>query len=87
MSKITFSEKAWEEYIYWQTQDKKTLKRINQLLRDIERNGYSGIGKPEPLKGDLTGYWSRRIDDVNRIVYKLNNGVIEILQCKSHYGN
>lgn len=87
MSKITFSEKAWEEYLYWQTQDKKTLKRINQLLRDIERNGYSGIGKPEPLKGDLSGYWSRRIDDANRIVYKLSDGVIEILQCKSHYGN
>lgn len=87
MSKITFSEKAWEEYLYWQTQDKKTLKRINQLLRDIERNGYSGIGKPEPLKSDLTGYWSRRIDESNRIVYKITDGVIEILQCKSHYGN
>lgn len=87
MSNLSFSEKAWQDYLYWQTQDKKTLKRINQLLQDIERNGYSGIGKPEPLKGDLTGYWSRRIDDVNRIVYKLSDGVIEILQCKSHYGN
>lgn len=87
MSNLSFSEKAWQDYLYWQTQDKKTLKRINQLLQDIERNGYSGIGKPEPLKGDLTGYWSRRIDDVNRIVYKLSDGAIEILQCKSHYGN
>lgn len=87
MSNLSFSEKAWQDYLYWQTQDKKTLKRINQLLQDIERNGYSGIGKPEPLKGDLTGYWSRRIDDVNRIVYKLSDDVIEILQCKSHYGN
>lgn len=87
MSNLSFSEKAWQDYLYWQTQDKKTLKRINQLLQDIERNGYSGIGKPEPLKGDLTGCWSRRIDDVNRIVYKLSDDVIEILQCKSHYGN
>lgn len=86
MSNLTFSEKAWQDYLYWQTQDKKTLKRINQLLQDIERNGYSGIGKPEPLKGDLTGYWSRRIDDVNRIVYRLFDDVIEILQCKNHYG-
>ena len=79
MSNLTFSEKAWQDYLYWQTQDKKTLKRINQLLQDIERNGYSGIGKPEPLKGDLTGYWSRRIDDVNRIVYRLSDDVIESL--------
>lgn len=86
MSNLTFSEKAWQDYLYWQTQDKKTLKRINQLLQDIERNGYSGIGKPEPLKGDLTGYRSRRIDDVNRIVYRLSDDVIEILQCKNHYG-
>lgn len=87
MSKLSFSEKAWEDYLYWQTQDKKTLKRINQLLQDIERNGYSGIGKPEPLKGDLSGCWSRRIDEANRIVYRLTDNTIEILQCKSHYGN
>ncbi|MGL4944527.1 MAG: Txe/YoeB family addiction module toxin [Thermoguttaceae bacterium] len=77
---------AWEDYLYWQTQDKKTLKRINQLLQDISRNGYDGIGKPEPLKGDLTGWWSRRIDDTNRLVYRINNGQIEIAQCRSHYG-
>lgn len=85
MHKLTFSEKAWQEYLYWQGQDKKTLKRVNQLLQDIGRNGYTGIGKPEPLKGDLSGYWSRRIDDTNRIVYKITDTAIEILQCKSHY--
>ena len=69
---------AWEDYLYWQKQDKKTLKRIN-------RNGYSGIGKPEPLKGNLQGYWSRRIDDVNRLVYRIVDNRIEILQCRSHY--
>ncbi|MCI8613979.1 Txe/YoeB family addiction module toxin [Parablautia intestinalis] len=76
---------AWEDYLYWQKQDKKTLKRINMLLQDIDRNGYSGIGKPEPLKGNLQGYWSRRIDDVNRLVYRIIDNRIEILQCRSHY--
>lgn len=71
--------------MYWLTEDKKTLKRINQLLRDIDRNGYNGIGKPEPLKYDLQGYWSRRIDDVNRLVYKIEDGKILIYQCKNHY--
>ena len=85
MSKILFDEKAFADYLYWQTQDKKTLKRINALLKDIERNGFEGIGKPEPLKGNLSGYWSRRIDDTNRLVYKTNNGNIEILSCKGHY--
>ena len=78
---------AWEDYLYWQTQDKKTLKRINQLLQDIDRNGYTGIGKPEPLKGDMAGYWSRRIDEVNRLVYRIVDNRIEVLQCRSHYGN
>jgi len=85
MGKFQFSERAWSEYLYWQVQDKKTLKRINALLQDIERNGYSGIGKPEGLKGDLSGFWSRRIDDTNRIVYRQNGDVIEIIQCKGHY--
>ena len=85
MSKILFDEKAFADYLYWQTQDKKTLKRINALLKDIERNGFEGIGKPEPLQGSLSGYWSRRIDDTNRLVYKTNNGNIEILSCKGHY--
>ena len=87
MSKIAFSERAWQEYLYWQTQDKKTLKRINQLLQDVERNRYDGIGKPEPLKGNLSGYWSRRIDDTNRLVYRITDELIEIIQCKSHYEN
>ena len=81
----SFSDYAWEDYCYWQTQDKKTLKRINLLLKDIERNKYDGIGKPEPLTGDLSGYWSRRIDDYNRIVYKIVGDTILIAQCGSHY--
>lgn len=78
---------AWEDYVYWQTQDKKTLKKINTLLKDIDRNGYTGIGKPEPLTGDLAGYWSRRIDEKNRLVYKIADGAIRIAQCKTHYGD
>lgn len=77
---------AWDDYLYWQAQDRKTLKRINQLLLDIDRNGNSGIGKPEPLKGNLQGYWSRRIDETNRLVYRIVENRIEILQCRSHYG-
>jgi toxin YoeB len=84
MSKLTFAEKAWEEYLYWQENDKKTLKRINLLLKDIARNGNDGIGKPEPLR--YRDGWSRRVDDVNRLVYQLkNDGSVEILQCKGHY--
>ena len=85
MNNISFTTRAWEEYCYWQTQDKKTLKRINLLLADIQRNNFIGIGKPEPLKENLSSYWSRRIDDVNRLVYKVNNEQIEIVQCKDHY--
>jgi toxin YoeB len=85
MSKFLFTEDAWADYLYWQSQDKKTLKRINQLLQDIERNGHSGIGKPEPLRGDLSGFWSRRIDDEHRIVYRISEDRIEIIQCKGHY--
>lgn len=84
MKKI-WQEEAWEDYLYWQTQDKKTLKRINLLIQDIERHPFEGLGKPEPLKYDLSGYWSRRIDDTNRIVYRINNDVLEISQCKTHY--
>ena len=84
MNKIWF-DKAWDDYIYWQTQDKKTLKRINQLIRDTERDPFNGIGKPEPLKGELSGFWSRRIDDVNRLVYRVNDDILEILSCKGHY--
>lgn len=80
-----WTDNAWEEYLYWQQNDKKTLKRINKILEDIDRNGNIGIGKPERLTGNLSGYWSRRIDDKNRIVYKINNDVITIIQCGSHY--
>lgn len=83
MSKIVFSERAWSEYVYWQTQDKKTLKRINQLLKDIERNGNSGIGKAEPLK--YQEGWSKRIDDSNRLVYDIKDDLIEVIQRKGHY--
>ncbi|MCM1125889.1 MAG: Txe/YoeB family addiction module toxin [Lachnospiraceae bacterium] len=82
--KIWFEE-AWEDYLYWQRQDKKTLKRINALLKDTERNPFEGIGKPEPLKGELSGFWSRRIDETNRFVYRVKNGVLEILSCRGHY--
>lgn len=80
-----WQDDAWEDYLYWQSQDKKTLKRINQILKNIDRNGYFGIGKPEPLSGNLSGFWSGRIDDKNRIVYRIHNNRIEIAQCGSHY--
>ena len=85
MSNFIFSEDAWNDYLYWQQQDKKTLKRINLLLQDISRSRYEGLGKPEPLKGDLSGYWSRRIDECNRIVDRYSDNGIEIIQCKGHY--
>jgi len=81
----TWFDKAWEDYLFWQTQDKKMLKRINQLIRDTERNPFSGIGKPEALKEDLSGFWSRRIDDTNRLVYRIKGDTIEIVSCKGHY--
>ena len=84
MRKI-WSDEAWEDYLYWQNQDKKTLKRINSLLKSIDRNGYDCIGKPEPLSGDLVEFWSVHIDDKNRIVFKINNNELEIAQCGSHY--
>ena len=74
----TWTDYAWADYIYWQTQDKKTLKRINELLKDINRHPFTGIGKPEPLKGNKQGYWSRRIDEKNRIVYKIEHNHIII---------
>ena len=80
-----WSDHAWEDYLYWQTQDKKILKRINQLIKDIDRNGYEGIGKPEPLKYELQGYWIRRIDDEHRLVYRIVDNNIEIVSCRLHY--
>lgn len=87
MSNIVFSESAWEEYLYWQTQDKRTLKKINSIFKDILRNGYKGIAKPEPLKGNLSGFWSREIDEANRIVYRLSEDRVEVIQCKGHYND
>lgn len=85
MNNLTFSPGAWDEYLYWQMQDKKTLRRINQLLKDILRDSFEGIGKPEPLKY-CDGYWSRRIDEKNRLVYTVNNeSDIVIISCKGHY--
>lgn len=86
MKKI-WHDKAWAEYLYWQTQDKKTLKKIHRLLEDIDRNGYACAGKPEPLKHNLSGYWSVRIDEQNRIVFRINGEYLEIIQCGSHYGD
>ena len=86
MSNIKFLPEAWAEYLYWQSQDRKILKKINKILNDISRNPYDGIGKPEQLKGILTGWWSRRIDSENRIVYQVpDEENIEIAQCKGHY--
>lgn len=83
--KLVFSENAWEEYLYWQKTDKKVLNRINELLRDIKRNNYQGIGKPEPLKNNLAGWWSRRIDAEHRIVYRVDGNSILIAQVRYHY--
>ncbi|GHV60352.1 txe/YoeB family addiction module toxin [Campylobacterota bacterium] len=85
---IVFSEAGWSDYLYWQLEDKKSLKKINVLIKDVIRNGKEGIGKPEPLSGDLAGFWSRRIDDKNRLVYRLlDNGTVEIIACRGHYGD
>ncbi len=83
--KLTFSTKAWEDYLYWQSTDKKILKRINLLIKDIQRTPHEGIGKPEGLKHGLAGYWSRRINDEHRIVYKLKNDTLLIAQLRYHY--
>ncbi len=82
-----FTPSAWADYVYWQGQDKKTLKRINSLLEAAAREPFSGIGKPEPLRGDLSGFWSRRIDDVNRLVYQATETELQIVACRYHYGD
>lgn len=84
--RLLWEDRAWEQYCQWQQESKKKLKRINELLKDIKRNCYEGIGKPEPLSGDLSGWWSRRIDETNRIVYKkTDEEIIIISSCKTHY--
>jgi toxin YoeB len=84
---VKFTETGWKDYTYWEGEDKKTLKQINKLIVDIERNGYDGVGKPEPLRGSLSGWWSRHIDEKNRMVYRLIEGEsIEISQCRGQQG-
>ena len=86
MKELIFSATAWNEYLSWQNQDKKTLRRINMLLKDVQRDYFNGLGEPEPLKYEFQGKWSRRIDGTNRLVYEiLDNGDIRIIQCKGHY--
>jgi len=83
--KLIFSENAWEDYLFWQKNDKKILRRINNLIIDIQRNKFKGLGKPEPLKHNLSGYWSRRINTEHRIVYKIESDAILIAQLRYHY--
>ncbi|MFD9888589.1 Txe/YoeB family addiction module toxin [Amycolatopsis sp. NPDC059027] len=84
--KLVWDELAWNDYLWWQTEDRKVLKRVNELLKDIQRNGNEGIGKPERLKEGLSGYWSRRITDEHRLVYKIVGDEIRVAQCRYHYG-
>ncbi|MCI8635805.1 MAG: Txe/YoeB family addiction module toxin [Eubacterium sp.] len=83
--RLLWEDRAWEDYLFWQTQDKKMLKRINALIADIKRSPFEGIGKPEPLKHELSGYWSRRIDETNRIVYFEKGGIVYVVSCRGHY--
>lgn len=80
-----WTDEAWVDYLYWQQEDRKILKRINALLKDIDRNGYSGIGKPEPLKHEFSAYWSRRITEEHRLVYRIQGETIIIVSCRKHY--
>jgi toxin YoeB len=83
--KKIWSDESWDDYLYWQKQNKNILKKINILLKEIERNPFEGLGKPEPLKSNLSGWWSRRIDDTHRIVYRIEKESLEIAQCRNHY--
>ena len=82
---LSWTQSSWDDYLYWQTQDKKTLKRINRLIVDTQRTPFTGIGKPEPLKENLAGFWSRRIDDAHRVVYAVDTDAITIITCRYHY--
>ena len=82
---LAWTQEAWKDYVYWQGQDKKTLKRINKIISDTRRNPFEGIGKPEPLKENLSGFWSRRIDESNRLVYIVDNNRLTIISCRYHY--
>ena len=81
---LSWTDEAWNSYVYWQTQDKKTLKRINKLISDVKRSPFEGIGKPEPLKENLSSFWSRRIDDTNRLVYAVDDTAITVISCRYH---
>ena len=83
--RLLWEDRAWEDYLYWQMQDKRTLKRINLLINDMKRTPFEGIGKPDQLRGSLSGYWSRRIDETNRIVYFWKDNVIYVISCRGHY--
>lgn len=85
MRNLQFTDECWNDYVYWQGQDKRTLRRINNLIKDTQRDPFSGIGKPEPLKGNLSGLWSRRIDETNRLVYEVADEVLIIISCRYHY--
>jgi toxin YoeB len=85
MRALRFTDAAWGDYLYWQNQDKRTLKRINQLIENARRSPFDGIGKPEPLKGNLSGFWSRRIDDTHRLVYTADDEALTIVACRYHY--
>ena len=85
--RLLWDERAWEDYLLWQVRDKKTLRRINLLIKDIQRSPFSGIGKPEALRGDMSGWWSRRIDEENRIIYKIKDSAVIIAACKNHYND
>jgi toxin YoeB len=82
---LSWTDESWKDYLYWQSQDRKTLKRINKLIEETKRTPFEGIGKPEPLKANLSGYWSRRIDEKNRLVYSVEEDSIIILSCRFHY--
>ena len=82
---LSWTQSSWDDYLYWQTQDKKTLKRINRLIVDTQRTPFTGMGKPEPLKENLAGFWSRRIDDAHRLVYAVDNDAITTITCRYHY--
>jgi len=83
--KLVWSEQSWSDYLYWQKVDKKTVQKINELIKDIKRNQFDGIGKPEPLKHELAGFWSRRINDEHRLVYRVEDTMIQIASCRYHY--
>jgi len=82
---LSWTREAWSDYVYWQGQDRKTIRRINKLIADTQRSPFEGIGKPEPLKENLAGFWSRRIDETNRLVYTVDDSRLTIISCRYHY--